>query len=80
MTTQDERRPIDIEGTPLEWATKKMGCSDVQHDLNCINSIAQALTYADTQLLDNKSVSLLAGLIQDHAYRLETALQNGGAS
>ncbi len=72
--------PIDIEGTPLEWPTKRPGGADVQHDLNCIHSIAQALTFADTKLLENQSVSLLAGLILDHAHRVETALQSGGAA
>ena len=80
MATQDKQSPIDIEGTPLEWLTKRMGGADVQHDLNCIHSIAQALTFADTKLLENKSVSLLAGSIMDHVSRVENALQNGGAS
>ncbi len=80
MTNQDERPQIDIEGTPLEWATKQMGGADVQHDLDCIHSIAQALTFADTKLLDNQSVSLLAGSILNHAHRVEIALQSGGSS
>ena len=78
MATQDKQPPIDTDGTPLEWLTKRMGGADVQHDLNCIQSIAQALTFADTKLLENQSVSMLAGLILDHVNRVETTLQNGG--
>ena len=50
----------DIEGTPLEWLTDGPSMVDVQHLINTIQAVANALLQINTATTDNCTVSYLA--------------------
>ena len=69
----------DIEGTPLEWLTDGPRMVDVQHLINTIQAVANALLQINTATTDNCTVSYLAGTIVDNIGNVERTLMRGAS-